>query len=111
MTITKELSAFFQRLLNFIKRFLGILLMITAPAAIYFLISEAIKANDKALAKIAAAATDAARTSASFAKTNTNLQWGIIVTIFIPVMVGLFIFGYYGVKGEYGHLPENSKEI
>lgn len=97
--------------MNTVKKLLGIIWMITAPAAVYFLISEAIKANDKALAKIAAATTDAAHTAASFAKTNANLQWGIIVTIFIPVMAGLFIFGYYGVKGEYSHLPENSAEV
>lgn len=97
--------------MNSIKKILGIAWMFTAPAVIYFMLSEALKANDKALSKIAAAVTDTARNAAQLGKTNTNLQWGIIITIFVPVMVGLFIFGYYGLKGEYNHLPESSAEV
>jgi Na+/H+ antiporter NhaA len=44
-------------------------------------------------------------------KLNTTLQWAIILIIFIPVCFGMVIFGYYGIKGEYDHLPESSKEI
>ena len=39
-------------------------------------------------------------------KTNTALQWGIILFIFIPISAGLVIFGYYAYKGEYDKLPE-----
>ncbi|MNY83286.1 hypothetical protein D3C86_2259550 [compost metagenome] len=39
-------------------------------------------------------------------KTNTALQWGIILFIFIPISAGLVIFGYYAWKGEYDNLPE-----
>lgn len=97
--------------MNNIKKILGIAWLLTGPVVIYFLITEALKANDKAAAKIASALTDAAKETAQFAKTNTNLQWSIIITIFIPIMIGLMIFGYYGLKGEYNHLPESSAEV
>ncbi len=84
-----------------LRKAAGVLWMILGPAAIYFLISEASIANTKAVQKISAATTDALRETASLAKTNTNLQWGIIITIFVPIMIGLVIFGYYAVKGEY----------
>lgn len=45
------------------------------------------------------------------AKTNTTLQWGIILLIFIPISVGLLIFGYYALKGEYSKLPHSSEEV
>ena len=38
------------------------------------------------------------------ARTNTALQWGIILLIFIPVSIGLVIFGYYSWKGEYDQM-------
>lgn len=44
-------------------------------------------------------------------KSNITLQWAIILFIFIPVCIGLMIFGYYSVKGLYDHLPESSAEI
>ncbi|WP_439554804.1 DUF6814 family protein [Dyadobacter sp.] len=45
------------------------------------------------------------------ARTNTTLQWFIIILIFIPICAGLVIFGYYAWKGEYDHLPESSSEL
>lgn len=97
--------------MNRIKKLLGILWIITGPVVIYFLITESLKANDKALTKIASAATNATKDAAYLAKTNANLQWGIIITIFIPVMIGLVIFGYYAIKDEYNHLPTSSAEL
>lgn len=38
------------------------------------------------------------------ARTNTALQWGIILLIFIPVSIGMLIFGYYSWKGEYDQM-------
>ena len=34
-------------------------------------------------------------------KTNTMLQWIIILLVFIPICAGLFIFGKYALRGEY----------
>ena len=42
---------------------------------------------------------------------DTKIQWGVFVVIFIPIAIGIMIFGYYALKGEYDHLPESSGEI
>jgi hypothetical protein len=44
-------------------------------------------------------------------RTNTVLQWAIILFIFLPISVGLMIFGFYAWKGEYDRLPESSEEL
>jgi hypothetical protein len=83
--------------MNALKRLLGIVWIILGPVIILFLVMQAIE-------KIAAAAEGIART-------NTTLQWSIIIIIFIPICAGLMIFGYYGVKGEYDRLPQSSEEL
>jgi len=42
---------------------------------------------------------------------DTKIQWGVFVVVFIPIAIGMMIFGYYAVKGEYDHLPESSAEL
>ena len=42
---------------------------------------------------------------------DTKIQWTVFVVIFIPIAIGIVIFGYYCLKGEYDHLPESSAEI
>jgi hypothetical protein len=42
---------------------------------------------------------------------NKPIPWIIIIAIFSPIVVGLVIFGWYALKGEYDHLPEDSTEI
>ena len=42
---------------------------------------------------------------------DTKIQWIVFVVIFIPVVIGLMIFGWYALKGEYDKLPESSKEL
>ena len=79
-----------------IKKILGLAWMGLAPAIIWFLIAQAIQ-------KISAAT---AATSS-----NVTLQWVIILTIFTPICVGFFIFGYYSFKGEYDQLPASSKDL
>ncbi len=82
--------------MNTIKKILGLVWMFLAPAIIWFLASQAIQ-------KIAAATT--------LTKSNVSLQWVIILTIFTPICIGFFIFGYYAFKGEYAHLPSSSKDL
>ncbi len=82
--------------MNALKRILGILWMALAPAIVAFL---AWQASDK----ISHATT--------LTKSNVTLQWVIILFIFLPICVGLLIFGYYSLKGYYDHLPESSAEI
>ena len=83
--------------MNALKKFLGLVWMLLGPVIIIFLIMQA---NEK----IGLAAEGIART-------NTTLQWSIIILIFIPICAGLVIFGYYGWKGEYDKLPERSADI
>ena len=83
--------------MNSLKRFLGVVWIALGPIIILFLIMQAIS-------KIAAAAEGVART-------NTTLQWSIIILIFIPICAGLMIFGFYGLKGEYDRLLESSDEL
>lgn len=70
--------------------------MFLAPAIIWFLASQAIQ-------KIAGATT--------LTRSNVTLQWVIILTIFTPICIGFFIFGFYAFKGEYDQLPVNSKDL
>lgn len=82
--------------MNVLKRILGIVWMMLAPSIVAFL---AWQASDK----ISHATT--------LTKSNVTLQWVIILFIFLPICAGLLIFGYYSLKGDYDHLPENSAEI
>ena len=41
---------------------------------------------------------------------DTRIQWGVFVIIFLPIVFGLFLFGWFAWKGEYDHLPESSAE-
>lgn len=83
--------------MNAIKKWLGVIWMLMAPVLVIFMFMQAADKIGKAAEGIA--------------KTNTMLQWVIILIIFIPVCAGLAIFGYYAYQGEYAHLPENSNEI
>ena len=79
--------------MNAIKKFAGILWILAGPLAIYYLVKTG---------------------AAEIAKKpviDTKIQWGIFIIIFIPIAIGLMIFGYYALKGEYDSLPESSKEI
>ncbi|WEK19251.1 MAG: hypothetical protein P0Y49_20970 [Candidatus Pedobacter colombiensis] len=79
--------------MNALKKALGVVWIILGPASIIFLFMQAIE-------KIGLA-------EEGVHKTNTALQWGIILFIFIPISAGLVIFGYYALKGEYDQLPED----
>lgn len=79
--------------MNAIKKYLGVIWMILGPVAIYYLVKTA---------------------AAEIAKKpviDTKIQWAVFVIVFIPIAIGITIFGYYAFKGEYDHLPESSQEI
>ena len=69
--------------MNQIKRILGLLWIILGPVAIYYLIKTG--ANEIARKPVI----------------DTKIQWGVFIVIFIPIAIGLVIFGYYAFKGEY----------
>ena len=83
--------------MNTLKKILGIVWMLLGPVAMTFLFLQAI---DKV-----------GLTHTEIERTNTILQWGIILFIFLPISLGLMIFGFYAWKGEYDQLPESSKEL
>lgn len=82
--------------MNNIKKILGFVWMVLAPAIICFLVYEA-------FAKIGNAKPTE--------KANTILQWVIILIIFTPISIGFFLFGKYAASNEYAHLPESSEEL
>jgi hypothetical protein len=72
---------------------LGIIWILIAPLAIYFLVNTGLHEIEKKPV------------------IDTKIQWIVFIVIFIPIAIGLFIFGYFALKGEYDHLPESSAEI
>lgn len=78
--------------MNAVKKFLGIVWLLLGPISIYYLIKTA--------------ASEIAKKPVI----DTKIQWGVFVVIFIPIAIGMMIFGYYALKGEYSRLPENSAE-
>ena len=68
--------------------------MLLAPVIIFFLVKSAVHNIGNGTKDI-----------------NQPIPWIIIITIFTPIAIGLMIFGYYAMKGEYDKLPESSKEI
>jgi hypothetical protein len=81
--------------MNLVKRYLGVIWLVLAPAVIYFLIDRAIVHIDPAGKK----------------DINNPVIWVIIIGIFTPIAVGLMIFGWYAFRGEYDRLPESSSEL
>ena len=74
---------------------MGFVWIIIAPVIIYFLVMGAIH-------NISSTGTK---------DINKPVPWIIIISIFAPIAVGLMIFGYYSLKGEYDKLPESPDEI
>ena len=79
--------------MNTVKRYAGLFWIIMGPAAIFYLIKTA------------------AEEIAKKPVIDTKIQWIVFVVIFIPVAIGLMIFGWYAFKGEYDHLPKSSEEL
>jgi hypothetical protein len=79
--------------MNSLKRWLGIVWMLLGPVTIFYLLKTAAAEIDRK------------------PNIDTKIQWAVFVVIFIPIAIGLVIFGYYAFKGEYDQLPESSKEI
>lgn len=73
---------------------MGFVWMLLAPVVIFFLISSAVHNIGNGTKDI-----------------NQPVPWIIIISIFTPIAIGLMIFGYYAVEGEYDHLPESSDEL
>lgn len=81
--------------MNAIRKYLGIIWIVLAPAVIYFLVSSAIEHID----------------SKKTDQINNPVIWIMIIAIFTPITIGLLIFGWYALNGEYQSLPESSKDV
>jgi purine-cytosine permease-like protein len=79
--------------MNFLKRIAGVVWILLGPVAVYYLIKTA--ANEIAKKPVI----------------DTKIQWAVFVVVFIPIAIGIIIFGYYAFRGDYDHLPESSEEI
>ncbi len=75
--------------------------MLLGPAAILFMVWQAVDKIGLANAVVAQTTDLAAKELAASNATNTILQWCIIIAIFLPVAFGLVIFGRYAMAGEY----------
>jgi len=69
--------------MNIIKRLFGIVWIALGPLALYWLIRTGLSEITKNPV------------------INTKMQWGVFIVVFIPIVVGLVLFGYYALKGEY----------
>ena len=83
--------------MNGIKKVLGYVWMLLSIALVGLMASQAWN-------KVSHAAQ-------GIVKTNTLLQWIIILLVFIPICVGLFIFGKYSSQGEYTLLQNETSPI
>lgn len=81
--------------MNLIKKVLGIVWFLLGPAVIYFLIAGAVQNIDASGNK----------------DINNPVIWIIIIAIFVPIAIGLMIFGWYALKDEYKKLPHNSQDL
>lgn len=79
--------------MQLIKRTLGLLCMVLGPLAIGYLVSTASSEIERKPG------------------TDTWIQWGVFVGVFLPIAIGLVLFGYYALRGEYDRLPSRSDEL
>lgn len=73
--------------MNRLKKILGVLWIILGPLAVILMCMQAWE-------KVSAAPQ-------GHVQLNTALQWGIILLVFIPIAIGLVIFGRYALSGKY----------
>jgi hypothetical protein len=70
-------------LLNRLKRIAGLIWILLAPLPIIYLIKTA------------------AGEIAKKPGVETWIQWAVFIGIFVPIAIGMIIFGYYALSGEY----------
>ncbi|KAF0242126.1 MAG: hypothetical protein Q8K64_02700 [Sediminibacterium sp.] len=69
--------------MNQLKKYAGIIWILMGPIAMYYLIQTA------------------ASQIISKPGIDTKIQWMVFGVVFLPIAIGLMIFGYYALKGEY----------
>lgn len=71
--------------MNIIKKLTGLLMLLLAPVILCLLVYGAYM-NINAMGK---------------EDINKPIPWIIIITVFTPIAIGLLMFGYYALKGEF----------
>jgi purine-cytosine permease-like protein len=79
--------------MHHLKKYLGLVWMLLGPIGILYLMSTA----HSEIAKKPVI--------------DTKIQWTVFIVVFIPISLGLMLFGWYAWKGEYERLPENSEDL
>lgn len=74
--------------MNSVKRLAGLVWMALAAYAIYLMVHQA--------------GTEFSKNPAL----DTRIFWYTIIPVFTPIMIGLGLFGFYCLKGEYDRLVE-----
>ncbi len=69
--------------MNNIKKYSGIIWVLLGPVAMFYLIRMALQ--DISVKQ----------------SLDTKIQWGVFIGVFIPIAIGMVIFGWYALKGEY----------
>lgn len=79
--------------MNTIKKHLGLLWIVVAVSTYSILLKTSIEQiNAKPVA-------------------DTIIQWSIFAIIFLPIAIGMVIFGWLAWKGAYDQLPVSSEEV
>jgi len=79
--------------MNTIKKYLGLLWIVIAVSTYSILLKTSIEQiNAKPVA-------------------DTIIQWSIFAIIFLPIAIGMVIFGWLAWKGAYDQLPVSSEEV
>ena len=73
-----------------IKKYLGIVWLLLGPASLYYLILTASQEITKKPV------------------IDTKIQWGIFIGVFLPIAIGLMVFGWYALQGEYDVIEESN---
>ncbi|HMW66709.1 MAG TPA: hypothetical protein PK695_11255 [Chitinophagaceae bacterium] len=81
--------------MNLFKRYFGLIFLVLAPFIVYELVHGA-------LANIKAGGTK---------EINNPVIWVMVIIIFMPIIIGLVIFGWYAFRGEFDYIPQKSKEL
>ena len=76
--------------MNKLKQYLGILWMLVGPVIFVMLVISAVN-NINGTTK---------------GDISNPVPWIIILAIFLPIAIGLSIFGWYALKGNYDNLPD-----
>jgi len=84
--------------MNSLKRISGFLWLVLGAITIYMLFSRAGLEISEAVA-------------GKRPLLDTKMFWYIIIPIFLPIMIGLCLFGWYAWKGEYDVIARDSEHL